>query len=271
MENIAGLACEMILTREICFIEPPSLIWTPEIWRKYRLAVECNDGDFLASWCARPHLSRTTQPRSKEEWKRLFSPQGWGCPETKEAISEALADRHGPHVILPPDALSQKVREQVDWAMRQYVDTDVTHLPERAWWVMGCLQNVIESGSRRYFPLLLACNEVRWREATHDDVRADSFFRDCGERIRHLLCLMKAEVLDEQVPVSLMTGVHGRADFVVNHNSVLELKASARGWDTAWNVQAALYAYALKHPTAHVFNVLNGHHEVITFDENLFY
>ena len=271
LSTVAGLACELVLLREVCFIDPPTpLILCPETWYRYNKAVACEDPEFLGVW-AGSSARLADLDQTEAEWMQTFSGRRWGDPIAVASVARVLARQRPPHLVLPAHLLGAPIRQQVQWAVNGYTDPNQPTIPERAWWILGALQQVVHCGTSRYLPLVLTCSEARWREATGDDVRADTFFSDAGERLRHLLYVLKTESVQDQVPLRTGQGFKGYADFVIDADKVLELKTSSKSWDVTWLIQAALYAHTLQLPEAHVFNVMNGRHEKIVFDENLFY
>lgn len=267
---VAGRVSELLLNRELCFLEPKALwVLPPSAVVFYRDAWGCDDLDFLQQWWQQPLL--IYRQGSQQDWHTEFRRSRWGNNTALHTqLADWLATHPAPHYLIPTAVTTPEMRQAVAQAVEDYTNLDTPVLAERSWWVLGALEHFFNSmqhrqqGSPDWLPLTRVC--VCW----HQLKGAEGFFKGIAQRVRHFLISLDARYLEEQVLVKTAT-LTGAADFVVNNNLVVELKTSSKRWDNAWLIQAALYAHTLRRPEAHVFNVLNGSHARILFDENLFY
>lgn len=268
---VAGRVSELIMCRELYFIEPKAIfIWPPATAQAYTTALACDDTDFLQCW--QQHRSLIWKQGTTEDWTVEFRRPKWGNNRVLlTQMAEALALQPVPHYILPATLKTPEMQQQIRQALADYSNIETEVLSEQTWWILGALEHFFNSLQHRQqhattmdtFPLVVVCR--RWSL-----MATDEFFTFIAKRLRHFLITLHAQHLEEQVPVKTAT-LMGSADFIINENCIVELKTSTKSWDNAWALQAAIYAYEMKLPEAHVFNVLNGGHTKIVFDENLFY
>lgn len=263
LKNIAGLISELIFQREICFIEPRTpVLLCPAVVDQYLMAIPCDDDEFLREWHERIYLH--TQIHTERAWVRIFkqSPR-WGAVENYTRIARRLGECN----TLPQYQVFSRhllqFTDYVRWAGSCYVNDNMLYVvPEKAWWILGALMDLFNNREKKEYALKLICEKEEYTE---------EFFKRIRDRLRMMLHRLGAQFYESQVKVTTSDNFTGYADFLLNGTTLIELKTCTKLTEPSWIIQAALYAHTLKRKEVHLLNVLNATHDVIEFDESMFY
>lgn len=273
LHRVAGLAAEQVVLREVCFVEPTTeFIMLPEAVQRFERVIECEDDQFLRSWAEVPFLRTLRQ--SEAAWNTTFEhADKWGPGAA--AMARRLAQSPcTPHVVLPSRVA--RWRAEIQWAIDLYSDPAHIRIPDRAYWILGAVSQLTEHGAQNGDLLDLLCAPAQWDQAVRGELcGADSMFRVMSDRARHFLCRTQMRFIAPQVSLKESHGFRGAADFVINEDTVLELKCSQAAADSssfkvAWPMQAAIYAYTLRKETAYVLNLNQNLCCKIVFKKNQF-
>jgi hypothetical protein len=250
-----GLAAELIMMRELAFVEPctPNIILPGAVGR-FRSAVFADNTAFVQAWAAQPGLQRIKQ--SATAWTELMHDSNkWGHPSASLIADIAAAPT--PIVVLP--ASLKRHHTLVDQAAAAYIDPAAGVLPDWVALALAAVVRVVDQGHHTAsFP-------------TPDADKVD--LRRIGERARHFWYRTRTRYVQDQVFVRTDDRFKGFCDFALNDDAILELKCSIAE-DTSftakvlWPLQAAIYAHALRRPNAYVFNVNRNQIVCIKFNPN---
>ncbi len=252
-DPVHGIAAELILLRELSFVEPstPNII-LPEAVNRFRTALFVDDQQFVETWAATPALSKIKQ--SAEAWSELFSDERKWCSIPSNVCAE-LAASSTPIVLLPGHLRQHK--ELVESAAELYINPAEHRIPD---WVLQTLAAVIQLVDQGH-------------HATPFPSRSnEQSLRRLADRARHFWCMSHARYVSDQVPVRV-DDFRGFSDFVIDNRAIMELKCSCAGQNTfaariLWPLQAAIYAYALCKPTGYVFNVNQNYIGRVSWNPN---
>lgn len=254
--RVAGMASELILLREIYLLDPPaSIILLPECARRYQKAIPC-DSVFMNAWAKRPYLR--LKKHSAEGWLEVFQPESeWG--QDRQRVAKRLSNDAVPHVCVP-QAIMRDYCDKINRAIGAYVDDAVPNMSTEDYWTLACLALVTDAGAK---------------DARAFDAPCPLDFTQAAQRARRLSYTRSVRYADAQVCVREAHGFKGFADFVLNNNTVCELKCSRCSAESftarvSWAMQAAVYAYAKRMEDAIVYNMANNHCYAIRFNKNLF-
>ena len=254
-DAVHGVAAELIMLRELALVEPctPNIV-LPDAVRRLKSAVFVDDLRFVEAWWAEPRLHTISQ--SAAAWAELLADGGkWG--ERPPGLCAAIAAAPLPIAVLP--ASWRELRPQVDQAAAAYIDPTAVSVPD---WVVLTLAAAVR------------CVDQGHREPPPPVGRASCELRRLAQRARHFWARSGTRYVQDQVPLRTADGFKGFCDFTLNGSAVLELKCSVAEDTTftanvLWTLQAAIYAHALKLPTAYVFNVNRNQIARVQFDPNL--
>ena len=250
-----GLAAELLMLRELSFVEPctPNII-LPEAVQRFRRAVFVDNPVFLRAWAAQPGLHKISQ--SPSAWAELMSDkQKWGNPSSQ--LLADIAKSPTPIIVLP--ASLRQFQAQGDRAASAYIDPRCIGVPDWVVLTLAAIIRIVDQGHHAVpFPAL---------DAEACDLRRLS------ERARHFWCRTGTRYVQEQVPIRTDDGFRGFCDFALNDDAVLELKCSVAE-DTSftasvlWPLQVAVYAHTLRRPNGFVFNVNRNQISCVRFNPN---
>jgi len=271
--RVAGLAAEHVLLREVCFVEPTTPnIAVPEAARRLQRAIVCPDDQFLRSWNEVPYLRKLCQ--SEKAWNTTFEhAEKWG-PGAAIMARRLARSTCTPHVVLP--SRLARWRAEIEWAVNLYINAEHAQIPDRAYWILGAASQLTEHGVQNGDLLDLLCAPAQWDRAVCGELRgANGIFRAMSDRARHFLCRTQMRFIAPQVSLEESHGFRGAADFIINDDTVVELKCSQASADSfsfkvAWPMQAAIYAYTLQKETAYVLNLNRNLCCKIVFQKNQF-
>jgi len=131
-------------------------------------------------------------------------------------------------------------------------DTYNPHPDERAWWVLGAVDYLINHNDAA--PLLELLDPHFW-----PSIDVPSLFRRALRQLRSVLHRLDVKTISPQVLANKRDRYRGKADFVINRNTVLELKfAKTDAQFFQWALQAAIYCHTLQYKRFCVLNLGTG-------------
>lgn len=251
--RIAGNAVEHLVDHAACQVghpgSPHRIVLPPDCVLEYLGGVQCADP------APRELLNKDYRARrstmTREEWTVYFERGGVEAMDAE--VLDRLHNKPPPHLLVPPESATPEIRALVMRAADTRADTHDPLPDERAWWVLGALDylgNHNDAG-----PLLELAADPHFSPS----VKIPGLFKRARGQLRSVLHRLDVQSILPQVVSNARGKYRGKADFVINKSTILELKFSSNDAQYfEWALQAAIYAHTHRYKRFCVLNLGTG-------------
>lgn len=249
---IAGNAAEHLVERAACqVVKNPGdahfIVPAPECVFEFLSGIACDDPLMREALNKHYRIRRSTM--TQKEWIVHFESCGITTSAERDRIALLLHNRAPPHLLVDPLIFTPAVQDMVKRAADERFDTYSPSPDERAWWVLGATDYYINHNDAA--PLLALHRDHHFSPSS----TIPDLFKRALRQLRTVLSQLSVQSITSQIPSNAKGKYRGKADFIINRKTVLELKFSPNdAQHFEWALQAAIYAHT--HRLKHFF-VLN--------------